>query len=212
MSGIIDHGIFWHMVTATLSQGGAIIMALAVLARLTLPREWSVRGVNLRLANETMVTLLLAWNLLFTVLAGVTGLWLTWGFQTVSSMSLTLNKSMFGTFALLSLLLSLWIRYRYGSVLWRSRPLTASYAALTFIVAFVAVVNGSLGGEASLLGTILAPVWDLFGVPVRYPMTLPTVGGIVLLGVVVVGTGSAALAAGVLRRRGMLRKRPSQVR
>lgn len=199
MSGVIDNGIYWHSIATSLFQGGAIAMALAAIARLLSPREWRIRGVDMRLANGTMVALLAVWNVLFAVLAGLTGVWLTWGFASVSSISITVNKAMFGTFALAALVLMVLIRYRYGPGLWNDLALKTTYVVLGVIVAGVAVVSGSLGGEASLLGTALAPVWDWLGVVPRYPMVLPAAGGIIF---VVIALIAVALASSklVIRR------------
>lgn len=199
MSGVIDNGIYWHSILTSLFQGGAIAMALAAIARLLSPREWRIRGVDMRLANGTMVALLAVWNVMFAVLAGLTGVWQTWGFSSVSSISLTVNKAMFGTFALAALVLMVLIRYRYGPGLWNDLALRVTYVVLGIIVAGVAVVSGSLGGEASLLGTALSPVWDWLGVVPRYPMVLPVAGGIVLvvIALIVIALSSSKL---VLRR------------
>jgi hypothetical protein len=147
-----------------------------------------------------MVALLVVWNLVFGILAMVTGIWMTWGYETVIQKSLTINKEMFGTFALLALVLMLWLRYRYGPELWNDVALKTSYGVLGLIVVAVAIVNGSLGGEAGLLGSILAPFWNFLGIAPGYPMVLPTLGGIVFLAVVVAGTGLAVIA-GLMRRR-----------
>ena len=176
MGGVIDNGIYWHVITSTLFQGGVIVMGLAAIARLLSPQEWQFRGVNMKLANGTMVALLAAWSLVFAVLAMVTGIWMTWGYEAVSSTSLTINKEMFGTFALLSLALMLWLRFRYGPELWDDTALKTSYVVLAFIAVGAAIVNGSLGGEAGLLGTALSRFWDLVGVFPGSPMIFPTGG------------------------------------
>ncbi len=118
----------------------------------------------------------------------------------MTSTSLTINKEMFGTFALLSLALMLWTRFRYGPGLWDDLAIKASYTVLGFIATGVAIVNGSLGGEAGLLGTALADTWDFLGVTSGNPMVLPTAGGIAFLAVVVAGLGLGVIAW-VVRRR-----------
>lgn len=199
MSGVSDNGIYWHSIATSLFQGGAIAMMLAAIARLLSPMEWRIRGVDMRLANGTMVALLAVWNFIFGILAGLTGVWITWGFASVSSISITVNKAMFGTFALAALIPMVLIRFRYGPGLWNDLALRTTYVVLGIIVAGVAVVSGSLGGEASLLGTALAPVWDFLGIIPRYPMVLPLVGGVVfmVIALIVVALASAKI---VLRR------------
>lgn len=202
MGGIADNGVYWHVITSTLFQGGAIAMGLAIIARFLSPREWRVRGVDMRLANGTMVALLAVWSLLFAVLAMTTGIWMTWGYEAIASTSLTINKEMFGTFALLSLALMLWIRFKYGPGLWDDAALKTAYAILGFIAAGVAIVNGSLGGEAGLIGTALAAGWDFLGVTPGNPMVLPTAGGIAFLVVVLLVIG-LVLGAWAMRRRAL---------
>jgi hypothetical protein len=202
MGGVIDNGVYWHVITSTLYQGGAIIMGLAMIARFLSPHEWMIRGVNMRLANGTMVALLVVWNLIMAILAMVTGIWMTWGFETVIQNSLTINKAMFGTFSLVALVLMLWLRFRYGPELWDDVALKLSYVVMALIVVGVAIVNGSLGGEAGLLGSILVPFWEFVGIIPGYPMILPTVPGIVFL-VVVVAATALAVVVGLVRRRAM---------
>jgi hypothetical protein len=188
---VFNHGIYWHSITTTLFQGGAIAMGAGLLVRLLTVRPWEVRGVDVRRANETLVTLLAVWNLFFALLAGFTGLYSTWGFDAVSSVTLTVNKTMIGTFGLLSLISMIGIRYRYGAGLWADTSLKASYAVLGIIVSGVAVVTGSLGGEAALLGTVLDWLWSVLNIEPRFPMVLPTWGSGILIAVVVVGVGTA---------------------
>jgi hypothetical protein len=85
------------------------------------------------------------------------------------------------------------IRYRYGPGVWRDPALTATYVALAAVQGMVAVVNGSMGGEAGLLGTIFDPVYRVLGINVRGQLVLPTLGAIVLLVIVIAGM-LAALA------------------
>jgi hypothetical protein len=200
MAGIFDEGIYWHVITSALYQGGALVMGLAIIARLLSPREWYVRGIDMRRANGVMVALLAIWSLAFGVLAMLTGFFTTWGQAAVTTMSLTVNKTMFSTFALLALMLMLSIRYRYGPALWDDRALKTAYAALGFVAAAVAIVNGSLGGEAGLIGTALDRLWAVVGVDPREPLVLPRVGGMILVALAVAAI-AGSLAARIARRR-----------
>ena len=74
--GVADNGIYWHVIASTLFQGGAIVMGLAIIARLLSPQQWEFRGVDMRLANGTMAALLAVWSLVFAVFAMVTGIWM----------------------------------------------------------------------------------------------------------------------------------------
>jgi hypothetical protein len=199
MGGVADNGVYWHIIASTLFQGGAIVMGMAIVARLFSPAQWIVRGVDVRLANGTMVALLAVWSLIFAVFAMITGIWMTWGYEAVQASSLTVNKEMFGTFALLALILMLVIRYKFGPGLWDDMALKSSYVVLGFVATGVAIVNGSLGGEAGLLGTALSSTWSLLGIFPSNPMVLPTPVGIALLVVVLVAI--AAIVVGWMSRR-----------
>lgn len=200
MGGVADNGVYWHVIASTLFQGGAIVMGLAIIVRLLAPAGWLVRGVDVRLANGTMVALLAVWSLIFAILAMITGMWMTWGYEAVRSSSLTVNKEMFGAFSLLSLVLMLVIRYKFGPGLWDDVALKSSYAILEFIATGVAIVNGSLGGEAGLLGTALSGTWSLLCITPSNPMVLPIAGGIAFLVVVLVAI-ALVLAGWMARRR-----------
>ena len=201
--GIFNHGIYWHSITTSLFQGGAIAMAVALIARLLSPRQWVVRGVDLRLANGTMVALLVVWNVIFAVLAGLTGLYTTWGFEAVTSVSLTVNKAMIGSFGLLALVLMVWIRYRYGPGLWEDPSLKITYTILGFIGSGAAIVTGSLGGKAALLGTVLDWLWKLLNIEPLFPMVMPVWGSAALIVVAGGGVGVALM----LRLGGRSRRR-----
>ena len=201
--GIFNHGIYWHSITTSLFQGGAIAMAVAIAARLVSPRQWVIRGVDMRLANGTMVALLVVWNVIFAVLAGLTGFYTTWGFEAVTSVTLTMNKIMIGSFGLLALLLMGWIRYRYGPGLWDDASLKSSYALLGFIGSGAAIVTGSLGGKAALLGTALEWLWELLNVEPLFPMVMPVWGAVILT----VAVGVVVAIALALRVRGRSRQR-----
>ena len=191
--GIFNHGIYWHSITTSLFQGGAIAMAVALVARLFAPQQWTVSGVDVRLANGTMVALLAVWNVAFAVLAGLTGLYTTWGFEAVTSVTLTMNKTMIGSFGLLALVLMVWIRYRYGPGLWEERSLKITYALLGFIGSGAAIVTGSLGGKAALLGTVLDWLWDLLNIEPLFPMIMPVWASVALIVLAGVGVGVALM-------------------
>lgn len=199
MVAVLDNGSMWHGIASSLFEGGVLVMGLAIIARLLSPREWRIGSIDIRLATSTIVDMVVVWSLVFAVLAMITGLWMTWGYETVTSISLTINKAMFGTFALLSLILMLWLRYRHGQHLWDDTAMKTSYALLGFIAVAMAIVNGSLGGSASLQGTILAWTWDFLGVVPRYPMVLPTAGGVALVVIVLLGTVIVVVARRVRR-------------
>jgi hypothetical protein len=84
--------------------------------------------------------------LVFALLSGITGFFTTWGFDAVSSVSLTMNKAMIGSFGLLAIILMIWIRARYDPDLWEDRSLRATYVVLGLMGSATAIVTGSLGG------------------------------------------------------------------
>ena len=179
--GIFNHGIYWHSMSTSLFQGGAIAMAYAIIARLLAPREWRYGGLDVRLAHGTMIALLAIWNLVFALLSGITGFFTTWGFDAVSSVSLTMNKAMIGSFGLLAIILMIWIRARYDPDLWEDRSLRATYVVLGLMDSATAIVTGSLGGEAALLGTALLWFWELVRIEPRMPMIMPVWGSVALI-------------------------------
>ena len=75
---------------------------------------------------------------------------------------------------------------------WDDVALKSAYAALGLLTTLAAIVNGSLGGEAGLLGTALAEVWDFFGTDLSNPMVLSTAGGVTVLAVVLVAIAGVA--------------------
>ncbi len=189
--GVFNHGIYWHSISTSLLQGGALAMAIAIMARLLSPREWVVRGVDMRLANGTLVALLAVWNVVFAVFAGLTGFFATWGVDAVTSVTLTVNKSMFGSFALLALVMMAGVRFRYGPGLWDDTSLRITYAALGLIASACVIVTGSLGGEAALLGTVLLWFWDLLRIEPRFPMIMPIWGSMILIVIAGVAVATA---------------------
>lgn len=186
MEGVANHGTYWHAITATLFQGGSIVLMIAAIIRIFVRPGTVVRGLDIGLANGTLVVLAAVWALAFAVLATITGIWMTWGYEATTGTSLTMNKSMFATFGILALVLLLALRWRYGPAVWRDPALTASYVAMAVVQGVVAAVNGSLGGEAGLLGTILDPIWRLLRIEVRGSMVLPNTAALILL-VVLIG-------------------------
>ena len=188
MEGVFNHGTYWHSISSTLFQGASIIVLLAAVARTFVPENTVIRGVDMARSNGTLVILGGVFALVFAILATITGIWMTWGYEITSSSSLTMNKSMFATFGILALVLMLLTRYRYGPELWQDPALRSAYLAMAVVQGAVAGINGSLGGEAGLLGTVFEPIWDLFGIDVHGPMILPQLGGLVLL-VIVIGVG-----------------------
>ncbi len=191
--GVLNNGIYWHSIATSLFQGGAIAMAYALVVRLLAPTDWRFRDLDLRLAHGTMVALLAIWNVIFAILAGLTGLYMTWGLEAVTSVTLTVNKAMIGSFGLLALVIMIGVRYRYGPGLWHDPSLRITYALLGFIGSGAAIVTGSLGGEAALLGTVLDWLWRLLNIEPRFPMIMPVWGSVALIVVAVAGVGIALM-------------------
>jgi hypothetical protein len=183
MTEIFDYGVYWHSIASTLYQGGALAMALGIIVRWFAPRDWQFSGTDMGQANETLVSLLAVWSLIFAILAMLTGMFMTWGTVATRSMSLTINKSMFGTFALLALAFMLWMRFRYGGSVWNDVALKITYSLLGFIATGVAILNGSLGGEASHLGTVMVPIYSALGINPLRALVLPTGVGLTLTGI-----------------------------
>ncbi len=193
MEGIFDNGTGWHSITASLFQGASILVLIAAVLRLFVKPGSMVQGIDFSLANGTLVVLGSAVALVFAVLATVTGVWMTWGYIVISIVFLMLNKFMFVIFGIFVLVFFLMIWWRYGPGLWKDRSLTTAYVSMAVIQGIVAGVNGSLGGEAGLLGTVLDPVWSVLNIETRGSMILPTVSAVGLLAIIVAGVVGIAV-------------------
>jgi hypothetical protein len=203
--GIFNYGTHWHSITSTLFQGASIVILIAAVVRLFARPGWRVAGINMPLANENLVVLAGVFALVFAVLATLTGIFMTWGVEATTTTSLTINKSMFATFGITALVLMLSMRWRYGPGIWQDPALRAGFVAMAVIQGMVAVVNGSLGGQAGLLGTAFDPVWRLLRIDIAGPMVLPTFGALVLLIVLIAAVLGAV--AWRLPRRSVQRSR-----
>ncbi len=187
MEGIFDNGTAWHSITASLFQGSSILVLIAAVLRLFIKPGRMVQGIDASLASGTLVVFGSVVALFFAVLATITGIWMTWGYAATSTISLTQNKTMFATYGILALVVLLLVRWKFGPGLWKDRSLTTAYVSMAVIQGIAAGVNGSLGGEAGLLGTVLDPVWRVLNVETTGSMVLPTVGAAGLLAVIVAG-------------------------
>jgi hypothetical protein len=125
-------------------------------------------------------------GLVLGVLTGLTGVFTTWPLEAIRETILTRNKV-----GVTATLMAAWgmfvlLRWRVGPELW-SRPILKGWSAFLVLVGFAGtVLAGSMGGSASLKGTILEPLLDATGVNRFQPLALPPVlSGMVIVGVVV---------------------------
>lgn len=124
-------------------------------------------------------------GLLLGVFTALTGIFATWPLEAIRETILTRNKV--GVTATLMVAWGMFVllRWRVGPELW-SRPVLKGWSAFLVLVGFTGtVLAGSMGGSASLKGTILEPVLDATGVNRFQALALPPVlSGLLILAVV----------------------------
>lgn len=150
-------GLF-HTVLSGANIGMLVLAAAAFAVRFFMGRrndEWAAGADRVAFVAAAAGTFLI----IFTGLAGYFG---TWPREAMRETLLIQNKILV-TFALFgSWGTFVFLRWRVGPGLWQQTPLKL-WSAFLVIVGFInTVLVGSLGGSASLKGTILDPVlWTL---------------------------------------------------
>lgn len=96
------------------------------------------------------------------IFTGLTGMFGTWPQEAIRETLLIQNKILVTAALLGSWGMFIFLRWRVGPALWQSTPLKA-WSTLLVLVGFInTVLVGSMGGSASLKGTILDPLlWTL---------------------------------------------------
>lgn len=94
------------------------------------------------------------------VLAALAGLYTTWEWEAVQSTVLTRNKIVISALSMAFWGMLVYVRARQGEQVWQRPAITGLYLALTLGGFATIVLAGSLGGVASLKGTILDPFFD----------------------------------------------------
>ena len=136
----------------------------------------------------------------FAVLSGITGYFFTWGLSAVRDSLVAQNKTLV-TFAMLaSYGFVALLRIRSGEAFWRS-TLTRLWSAALVAFGFVnLVLVGSMGGTATLKGTVLDPV--LWALNINRYVSLSWG---VWLNLAVIAVAAAVIGWAVMRRRSVRR-------
>jgi hypothetical protein len=147
-----------HTVLSGANIGMLVLAAAAFAVRFFMGRrndEWAVGADRVAFVAAASGTLLI----IFTGLAGYFG---TWSREAIHETLLIQNKilvtfALFGSWGMFVLL-----RWRVGPALWQQTSLKL-WSAFLVVVGFInTALVGSLGGSASLKGTVLDPVlWTL---------------------------------------------------
>lgn len=151
-------GTLFHAIFSGAAIGILVLGTGAFFVRLVLGGgrgNWS-KGADLVAITAIVV------GLGFAILSGITGYFFTWGLSAVRDSLVAQNKTLV-TFAMLaSYGLVALLRLRGGEGFWRS-TLTQFWSAAVVLFGFVnLVLVGSMGGTATLKGTVLDPVlWAL---------------------------------------------------
>lgn len=98
----------------------------------------------------------------FAILAAFTGYFGTWGLPAVRESMVAQNKTLVSVALLASYGLYLYLRWRFGEAFWRTMTVKIWSGVLVLFGFVNLVLVGSMGGSATLKGTVLDPVlWAL---------------------------------------------------
>jgi hypothetical protein len=92
-----------------------------------------------------------------------------WPAEELLGRPLVLNKIMFTIFATELWIIFLTIRGKYGDALWKYRGLAATYVCVGLAGFFFMVLTGSMGGHMAGKGSVLDPVYEVFGISPENP-------------------------------------------
>jgi hypothetical protein len=130
------------------------------------------------------------------ILSGLSGYFLTWPREAIQNTVLTQNKTLVVVALLGSWGMFAYLRWRVGADLWKSVPLKL-WSTLLVLFGFVnTVLVGSMGGSASLKGTLLDPA--LLALNMNRYVSLSWA---MWINVVLIVLSVAVVAFTVLRRR-----------
>jgi hypothetical protein len=151
-------GTLFHAIFSGASMGILVLATAAFFVRLLFGswRDDVAKGADIVATTAAMV------GIVFAIVAGLTGYYGTWGVEAVRDSMVAQNKTLVSFALLASYGLFVFLRLRTGAVFWRSLPLKLWSAALVLFGFVNLVLVGSMGGSATLKGTVLDPVlWAL---------------------------------------------------
>jgi hypothetical protein len=99
------------------------------------------------------------------VASAVIGIYV-WPLELITASTLGLNKVMFSVFATELWIIFVVLRSKYGESLWKNNGLATVYSCLALIGFLFSVLAGSYGAHMALKGSILDPIYDLFGIDI----------------------------------------------
>jgi hypothetical protein len=133
----------------------------------------------------------------FAILAGITGYYFTWGVAAVRESLVAQNKTLVTIALLVSYGAYLYLRYRFGDGVFSSWALRLWSGVLVAFGFVNLVLVGSMGGSATLKGTVLDPV--LWALQINRYVSLSW--GL-WLNVALIALGAVLLFIGIKRRNG----------
>ena len=105
------------------------------------------------------------------VASAVIGIYV-WPLELITASTLGLNKVMFSIFATELWIIFVVLRSKYGESLWKNNAMATVYSCLAVIGFLFIVLAGSYGAHMALKGSILDPIYDLFGInPLTFGVT-----------------------------------------
>lgn len=97
------------------------------------------------------------------IASAITGFY-AWPLELITATPLGLNKVMFSAFAAEMFFVFVFLRSKYGVNLWKNGGTSAIYSLLAVFGFLFMVIAGSYGGHMLAKGSVLDPVYDLFGI------------------------------------------------
>lgn len=95
-----------------------------------------------------------------------------WPLELITASTLGLNKVMFSIFATELWIIFAALRSKYGEGLWKNNAMATVYSCVAVIGFLFMVLAGSFGAHMALKGSILDPIYDLFGInPLTFGVT-----------------------------------------
>lgn len=171
------NGLF-HTVLAGANVGVFLLAAAAVVFRLLIRGHWLAEADQVAWVAATA-------GLVLALLTGLTGASATWPMEAIRGTILARNKVGVTTILVTAWGMFVLLRWRAGPGLWEHRVLRVWSAFLVLVGFGATILAGSMGGSASLKGTLLEPVLDALDANRFQALSWPPALSIVLIVVAV---------------------------
>jgi hypothetical protein len=167
------NGLF-HTVLAGANVGVFALATTAFLFRLLVPDRWAAGA-------DQVAWVAASAGLVLAIFTGLTGAFATWPMEAIRGTILARNKV-----GVTATLVTAWgmfviLRWRAGPALWDHRVLRVWSAFLVLVGSGATILAGSMGGSASLKGTVLEPVLDALDANRFQPLSWPPAASVVLI-------------------------------